>query len=82
MLIQKTHFPFYKRHAILYQFSLHLVRSEENIAAEPATARDKSIQRSRNRFLEIRQYLYLCDNTYLLENDRFEKVRKYFQTFP
>lgn len=34
----------------------------------------------RNRFLEIHQYLHLCDNTNLPENDKFGKVRKYLST--
>ena len=32
----------------------------------------------RNRFFEILQYLHLCDSTALPQNDKFAKVRKYF----
>lgn len=32
----------------------------------------------RNRFFELQQYLHLCDSTSLPQNDKFAKVRKYF----
>ncbi|KAI8117627.1 PiggyBac transposable element-derived protein 3 [Lucilia cuprina] len=32
----------------------------------------------RNRFFEIQQYLHLCDSNALPQNDKFAKVRKYF----
>lgn len=33
----------------------------------------------RNRFFEIQQYLHLCDSNALPQNDKFAKVRKYFE---
>ena len=35
----------------------------------------------RNRFLEIHQYLYTCDNTQLAGNDKFAKLSNYFKMF-
>lgn len=32
----------------------------------------------RNRFLEIQRYIHLCDNQNLATNDKFSKLRKYF----